>query len=259
MIIQMIPLFEKGNVLTEEMLQACEQYSLDYVNLTYDGYSDGIVRGLELDAADGLLTIGRGIIRLGHETYFVTRESQIEYEPVKQENALKLVFRDETRTRHFLYREAELVLSGNLEKRTGELELCRFKLQEGARLRNDYQNFSDYNTEFDTVNIIHADWASYERETISPVILRAFVKEAVTLGVTEAPDITFCQQVLSLKGESINRDALDFYIQLKLEKDVKNCSGKELYDKLKEILMKLKNKPKTKEEPVARRQRFIIN
>ena len=35
-----------------------------------------------------------------------------------------------------------------------ELELCRFRLQAGARLRNTYENFSDCVTEFDTIHLV---------------------------------------------------------------------------------------------------------
>lgn len=259
MIIQMLPLFRKGTILTEEMLEAVKQYALDYVNLVTDGYSDGIVKGCELDVRDGILTIGRGIVRFENQTYMIPSELHMEFQPVKQESAVKILFRDETRTKNFLYREAEIIFSDTLAKRNAEIEVCRFKLQEGAKLRRDYQNYADYITEFDTVNVVHADWASYGGKTISPEVLRAFVNEAGNVPLTEAVDVAFCQQVLGLKGETMNREALCFYIRNRLGKCEENCSNLELYQQLGKILELIKQKPKEKDAQPVRRQRFVIS
>ena len=231
MIIQMIPLYEKGNVLTEDMLESMKQYTMDYIGLVMDGYADGIVRGFELDAAEGVLNVGRGIIRVQGQVYMFPKKMTVPYEAAKQEMSLKLVFKGETRTRHFIYKEAELKLDPVLEKGHTELEICRFKLQEGAKLRNDYQNFADYNTEFDTIQEIYADWAGYKGKSLSPRVLNGFVKDAMQTALPDPIDYWFCQQVLCLKGETLNRDAISFYIKRKLNLEIKDFTNEELYQK----------------------------
>ena len=43
-----IPIFEKGTVLTHEMLEALKEYAMDISTLNYAGYSDGILSGCEV-------------------------------------------------------------------------------------------------------------------------------------------------------------------------------------------------------------------
>lgn len=257
--IQMIPLYEKGNVLTEGMLEATKQYAMDFVSLSTDGYADGILKGCEVDVSDGIITVSRGLIRIGGQVYLIPQSSEITYHPVRQDTVLKLSLQDETRTQHFICREAELVLSENLAKGNAELELCRFKLQEGARLRKDYQNFSDYNTEFDTVNLLYADWAAYADKSICPEVLNAYVKEAMQQELSNPQDFLFCQQVLELRGGTLNRSTICFYMKCRLGADVSQADNLELYQKLKELLEIIKRERKDIEKQPVKRQRFVIS
>lgn len=259
MIIQMIPLYEKGNILTEDMLESMKQYTLDYSMLIMDGYSDGIVRGFELNAAGGLLNVGRGIVRFQGQVYLLPKHMTVPYEPVRQEMVLKLILKGESRTKHFICKEALLQLDHNEEKKSTEIEICRFKLQEGATLRNNYQNFADYSTEFDTIQEIQADWAAYGEKSISPRILKAFASEAMETSLADPVDVMFCQQILCLKGETLNRQAVSFYIRKKLGEELTGTSNEALYQKLLKILNKLKNERKGAENAPARRQRFVIS
>lgn len=259
MFIKRIPLYEKGNILSEQMLNATNQYSLDLSASIYHGYTDGIIKGLDIDVSDNFLTISSGVIRLEGVTYLITESVTVAYQPKKQEVALKLVFCDETRTNQFLCREAQFVLSDNLEKGNAELEICRFQLQDGARLRNDYRNYEDYNTEHDTVNIIHADWSSYHGKTLAPSILEEFVREIMEIELTNSLDQQFCQQILSLKGESLNRQCIEFYLKQRLGEEVGGKDNLYLYSQLQNVITKIKTEKVSVQKEPAKRQRFVIS
>lgn len=259
MFIKMIPLYEKGNILSEKMLQVTNQYALDLSESIYQGYSDGILKGLDLDVSQEFLTISSGIVRIEGVTYLLTDSVTVKYQPVKQETALKLVFQDETRTSQFLCREAQFLLSKDLNKGNAELEICRFKLQEGARLRNDYQNYEDYNTEFDTINLIYADWSSYRGKTLAPAILEGFVKEVNDIELMNPLDQQFCQQILSAKGESLNRQYIAFYLKQRLRINVEEYDNLDIYSELKNVIVKLKTEQINETKQPSKRQRFVIS
>ena len=52
-----IPVFEKGSVLTHEMLEALKEYSMNINTLNYAGYSDGILTGCEVTMLGNMINI----------------------------------------------------------------------------------------------------------------------------------------------------------------------------------------------------------
>lgn len=120
------------------------------------------------------------------------------------------------------------------------MEICRVRLQDGARLRSDYRNFEDMKTEFDTVNVIEAQWAAYGKESISPVILREFAKEAEKCNLSNPADITFLMRLLESDGKAINRKLIQYYLDTRLEKKDKDYTNREIYEELCMILKQLR-------------------
>lgn len=119
------------------------------------------------------------------------------------------------------------------------MELGRFKLKNGAKLRTEYINFTDMSTEYDTVNIINAPYAAYKESSISPQILRNFGKAAFTTNLVSALDTSFCMICLQNK-ETIERELILNYISSRLNLEMREYSNKEIYDKLNTILKSMK-------------------
>lgn len=57
-----IPIFEKGMVLTDEMLESLKAYLADWSRLEYAGYSDGILSGCRVTVSGNMLYVGKGIV-----------------------------------------------------------------------------------------------------------------------------------------------------------------------------------------------------
>lgn len=97
---------------------------------------------------------------------------------------------------------------GSLERKPGEIELCRFKLKEGAALRTNYKDFYDMQTEYDTLNLADATWSSAGGNTLSKEITDFFAKKVLECGHAEKDDIQFAYFLLQSR-EAVNYDILD--------------------------------------------------
>lgn len=57
------PAFERGRIMKKELLWALRDYSYSALQLQYQDYSDGIIRGCRLRTEDNCLIVGKGIIK----------------------------------------------------------------------------------------------------------------------------------------------------------------------------------------------------
>ena len=127
-----------------------------------------------------------------------------------------------------------------------EIELCRFRLQEGARLRYIYENFADCITEFDTIHLVNVPWASPDKPSLHPIILKQFAVEILKKRDKDALDSSFAINTLANKG-IMTEDAVRMYIGTRIGNET--GEGNEgLYYGLMEIL-----KTRSSDSPIQKR------
>ena len=247
---QVFPLFEQAHVLRTAMLTALRDYAYEYGQLIHEDYSDGIVSGCTLTTTVDTITVKRGVIRYGGHLYLITEPLALPYYPTDQWTVFKLGFKDEAKKDGYIYREVEVALSDNLGITKQEMELCRFKLQAGAKLRMKYVDFADRNTEFDTLNIIYAPFAAHGVSSLSPNITRAFAREAIPYAM-DSVDTAFCLQALNANS-AMSRETILFYIANKLKAAYSDCDNLAMFEALQTILNQIKANG---EREVARKQK----
>lgn len=137
--------------------------------------------------------------------------------PTNTTRVLNLVFHDQVQTDSFVTREIELAVAAGPTSERCYMELCRFKLQLGAYLRYTYTSFEDQETEYNTLNNIHAQFCGMGRATLSPEITAHFVWEALAVEA-DSLDAVFRMTLLSAR-EPVQAKALETYIHFKLGKD----------------------------------------
>ncbi len=113
----------------------------------------------------------------------------------------------------------ELALENEDTLEVGEFEVCRYKLQRGAVLRAEHENFEDMETEYDTLNYIHASWGGLRGKAMAPMVTRRFAMEILETEGCKAEDIMFAYFCLSQPG-TVPMDILTDYL------DRKNGKGK---------------------------------
>lgn len=246
-----IPIFQRGSLLTQEMLDAMKQYITEVTIGQYKEYSDGILSGMNIQVSNGVITIGTGIIKYKDALLVMPECVTL---PITESNQLQLVklrVSDKEIGAEFETIEMNVVVEDSTEKKQNEIEICRMHVQCGARLRSHYRNFQDMSTTYDTIQIIDADWSAYKTKGIHPQILEQFAKEARESQAKEPLDICFIQQILGMQGNACPREVIEFYLSEKLNVKQTEYTNQQLYQGLYQVLQQLKNgsfiKPKTRE------------
>jgi hypothetical protein len=213
------PVFGQGRIMKKELLLALREYSYEALQLQYKNYPDGIISGcgmrVEHDGeAAHTLHIMPGIIKCQGFIFLISEENTIQYQPSAGYISLKFrLIKVEELTDYVRY-QWDFVLDGRLRREQGEIELCRFKLKEGAALRTDYKDFYDIQTEYDTVNLADATWSSPGGHTLSKEITDFFAKKVLECGCAQEGDVQFAYFLLQSK-EAVNYPILMDYIARK--------------------------------------------
>lgn len=236
---ELIPLFKSGDILTGEMLLALKDHAMNFGNNLFAGYSDGIVKGCRLSFTDSAIILNRGLVRFSGNMYQISEPLSIKYEATNRLSACKLRFEPDEETDSCVIRSYHLLITDLEDEQENDLELCRFKLQQGFRLRSEYVSFEDRITGYDTVNIIHCPFAAYGRSTLCPDIVMEFASEAMHYHLTEPQDLIFCTTVLAAHGE-VTRDLLETYLLTRNKQPDQEFSNEQLFADLVELLNKIK-------------------
>ena len=140
----------------------------------------------------------------------------------------------------------EILLEERAADDAFELELCRFRLQEGARLRDRHENFEDFSTEYDTVDFTYAPWAGKYSSVLNPALMQQFAREMIKKDEKGIEDISFAMAVLAGGGQ-VGAEAVREYIRLKT--GVRPKGGiRSMYDGLLNVLKEEEQKGSGTEE-----------
>jgi hypothetical protein len=137
-------------------------------------YSDGIIVPCSIEVTENTLIIGNGLIKHAGMLYIMTESVTVQYYPTEEWRVLKLKFLPQSESKDFILFDSEIFLDENIKIGVDEMEICRFKLKLGSRLRQDYVDFHDLDTEFDTLNIVNIPFAVILEVTVSPFITQIF-------------------------------------------------------------------------------------
>jgi len=258
MIGQAYPLFSSSRILRREMLEAITDYTFKFGELLYEGYSDGILSGCNLTTTADTITVHPGIICYSKKLYLIIEPFSVNYYPTNTTCLLKIKFEDEVRTESLIYREITTELTESQEIINGEIELCRFKLQEGAKLRSDYVDFYDRGTEYDTLNTIHVPYSTKVRSTLHPDILQNYAREALRIPKLSDLDMSFCFLALNAQMP-IQREVISAYVRKKLDIKEENYSNSELFNYLCQVLKKLQTGEMKNSEPEESEWKVFID
>lgn len=251
------PLFEPKRLLKKEMLENLRDFPRNMFGILYQDYSDGILSGCELETEDESLLIKPGIICHKGIPYLLEEPWKVPYEATGKLAYLKVRFPDKsvgTGQDEYL---SQICLEEDETDEGCELELARFKLQEGARLRDTYADFFDYNTEFDTINRIYAPYASPERSSIYPQIMRTYARTLMEYPIQNPWDYAFCMECLRIQSAIPYRE-IHAYLNTRLEQKKSVYSNKEIYKALGRILREAGGSGTTEAQKETGKHRLLL-
>ena len=264
------PIFGHGQVISKEALDLLRDNPAELIELLYLDRKDGIISGFNLvaDTENKQVTVTKGIVKCGGKIFWMNEDYKFDMPEIENRYILKLNLFSDFQKRKFYVRSADFSLEilnngenveiknendvetrfdlgdkleinyENVEntgrKKIGEIEITRFITRVGAELRNDYNSFKDLRRDFNLLELINTKYSSkHELGTLHPKILELFGKEASKKTNLDIYDVNFYVNCLN---ESVERDIIIAYINLKLEMEQKNYSNEELYQYLVKIL-----------------------
>lgn len=264
------PIFGHGQVISKQALDLLRDNPVELTELLYLDRKDGIISGFNLvtDAESKQVKVTKGIVKCGGKIFWMNEDYKFDMPEIENRYILKLNLFSDFQKRKFYVRSADLSLEilnngenveiknendvetgfdlynqleinyENVEntgrKKIGEIEITRFITRVGAELRNDYNSFKDLRRDFNLLELINTKYSSkHELGTLHPKILELFGKEASKKTNLDIYDVNFYVNCLN---ESVERDIIIAYINLKLEMEQKNYSNEELYQYLVKIL-----------------------
>lgn len=253
------PLFERNRILKKELLWSLRDYSFAHLALEYQEYSDGILQGCKVEVTGKEIVLGTGMIKYGGFLYLLTEEMRVAYEAAQQWEALKLKMSRETYSEDYTAYGADLFLDQELSRREDELEVCRFKLRQGAALRDSYQSFADLETEYDTVNQLYASWAGLRGETLPQTVVRTFAREILNSRESRSEDVHFAYFCLNQSG-SVAMDIIRDYISRRLKlKDAIGIDRPALFHAMCDILDENSGRAGSERRMPERRRQILVD
>ncbi|QTL98663.1 DNA and RNA helicase [Iocasia frigidifontis] len=231
------PYFKRGNILKKGMLMNLRDYPRKFFDFYFQDYSNGVIAGSSIFIEDKYFCVNEGIVKFNDIIYISDGISRVKYFNSNKEMIVKIKFRDKREEKDYSCYESDIIVDDNLQIEENELELGRFKLREGAYLRSEYNNFSDFETEFNTVNIINVLYANVSRPTLHPSIVEKFANNLLELSQDDFIDIAFAMECLN--SRMVRRDLLENYLNRKLELKKERYTNLDIYKHMKNIIKEL--------------------
>ncbi|MBD8498801.1 DNA and RNA helicase [Paenibacillus arenosi] len=229
-----VPQFYKGRILKREMLESIRDYPRTLLDIYSQYDADGVLTGAEVTIGESDLTIAKGIVKHNGIVYVLDQAYQLPYKATGKETLLKIRFEEPEMIGDFVSHRSVVVLHEDTNLQPNELELGRFKLKAGARLRSDYQSFADLATEYNTFNVIHVRYAAYESSTVHPMIIRCFATELLKSGTSHVYDVSFAMQALN--DGIVPRELLLHYIAQRIGGGYRPYTNVQIHKHLTRIL-----------------------
>ncbi|MDY4097311.1 MAG: hypothetical protein SOY47_11430 [Lachnospiraceae bacterium] len=201
-------------ILTREMLIALRDMAWLREQIAYQDYPKGVIFGCRLRIEGRYICIGPGQIKCRDYLFLMGEEERIEYAPTESYISLKFKAGEREEFSGYVRYRTSFFLDTRLEVGEDEVELCRFKLKEGARLRTEYKDFYDIQTEYDTVNLAHATWAAADGNSLSKEVTDFFARQVLACEEAAQEDIQFAYLLLQSK-EAVRTDVLTDYLMRK--------------------------------------------
>lgn len=211
-----LPEFHAKRLLRAEMLEQLRDYPKNLAELALNNFTDGLLSGGDFSWNKGILTISPAMLYWKGRLYFQENPCSIPCGSMDHMQYLKVRFADEQREAGQVRGAGEVILESIETDSVCELELCRFFLQEGARLRVKHENFEDFSTQYDTVNILYASYAAQGEKAMPPVVLKQYAKEVLALGTENIYDISFAMNILAMGG-NVQTECVREYLKIRME------------------------------------------
>jgi len=253
------PRFKRGRILKTEILENLRDFPRDALDCYCENLSSGIVSGLSPIVDKDFITFSKGVIKYNGSLYLVRDLAAIQYGTTDKEVAIKVVF-DHAEDKHdYTAQYFEFHVDDNISIADNEIELCRFKLKQGAYLRSNYQDLYDLTTEYNTINVVNVVYAGYRQPTMSHLIFKYFAKEVLSCNPPNNSDVSFA--MLCMNSARIERDVVLYYLwnRLALRNLPHSLTNHEIHEHLVQVLAIVKREGMARKRPLSQKPRVLLD
>lgn len=186
-----IPIFEHGLVLKQHMLEAVRDYPIEYVNILFEDYDDGVVSGLQVNISeDNSFIVSKGIVKINGMIHFVNESEKIKFSEHK--NYVYLNITEEKCVDGYSYK-SEIIQTNKEDSSAFEL----FRYIKNANMKK----YEDIEELFDGV-INRIDQSKMHNSILGGYSLHSdyfalFAKKILQRSKVEMKDIAFAYQCLN--------------------------------------------------------------
>lgn len=246
---QVFPLFEEGRILKRDSLDFIRDYAPDFFSLLFREYGNGVIAGFSVRGDGKNLVVGPGILKHGSSFFCMKEEARLEFGLYGQ--MVQVVFRrmDGSASPDFRTERYQLSLEPVRVLGDGEYELGRFLLEQGARLRTyeEYQDFNDLVTEFNTLNPVYIPYACERGNTLAPFILRLYGRGVLGSPKAEPLDLSF--GVTCLNSPCVSAELIRAYLSAREESQDPGRGNLHMYQGLRRLYARLVSGGEQRQKP----------
>ncbi len=254
------PVFKKGRILKIEMLEELRDYPRNMFEFYMKDYSEGIITGFEVEIKGNELIILPGILKLKGQLLCLRKAEKINYENTNKDMYIKLRVENDKVEKvgqeDYKKIKSKIIIEEIKELQENEIELGRYKLREGAYLRNNYEKLEDYSVEYNTLNIVNVKYATNKNYSLKKEIFDKFGEVLFKKG-EKVLDISF--GMIILNSDRVNREVVKKYLERKLEIEIEKMSNEEIYNNLLRISRNLGREITEKRFEKRRPMKIIVD
>lgn len=251
------PIFNKGEIIDKEMLDLLRDNPMNLINTIYGALSDGVICGMDIVSEDDFILVKNGMFKFAGELYFFGEEKRIAIPEEEGKFNLKIFFEEEHIKNKKIEKNFDVYLCKDNEIREREFFLGEFLKQPGTYLRYPKDNFQDFGTNYNMINIINQKKAcSHLLGTLNQKIVEAFGRELLKKDNLSSMDENFAMLCIN---DSVKRESITAYISYKSKVEAREYENSEIYEGLKDILESLKNFGGDKNRKIKRVPRMLID
>ena len=251
------PIFNKGEIIDKEMLDLLRDNPMNLTNAIYGSMSDGIICGLDIEVEEDVIVVKKGIFKFNNELYFFGEEKRIGIPEEEGKFNLKIFFEEEQIKNKKVEKNFDVYLCKDNEIREKEFFLGEFLKQPGTYLRYPKDNFQDFGTNYNMINILNQKKAcSHSKGTLNSKIIEAFGREILKKDNLSGMDESFAMLCIN---DQVKRESITAYISYKSKVEAEEYENSEIYEGLKDILESLKTFGGDKNRKIKRVPRMLVD
>lgn len=251
------PLFERNRILKKELLWSLRDYAFGHLRLEYKEYADGILQGCDVRVEDNQIVVSPGIIKLGDFILLMSEEESIGYEPSDEFAAVKMRFDAEQISLDYVLHKMELVSDKHMDLKENEFEVCRYKLQEGAILRDQHTDLWDMATEYNTLNYIYATWGGLGGQSIAPAVSRRFAREILKSDSPQPHDVSFAYLCLGQPG-AVPMEILRDYLTRRGQERESRMTNEDIFRQMCKVIKNIRITTESRQQEQTGRKKIIV-